>query len=349
MFDIVSKNKKLSFLVSFINDNISPTTNKICKQFLDIQNDSPFIQTRISTHIHKLKPSLFEFFEKRDNKTKSSSYSTTSNHRHTNNRHTNNRHTSNHATNHTSSYTNKDTLTKEQLKFKHMFTTTEPSQKKSETKTDIHFPNKVFHVIQENKIMLHVNGSYDFLVAGFLMCIDSNFIQTKYHLQLEYIKTLKYKMALELDTHNLYKEFLYNKVRSLKKTVLQTSLFNNKDIHYQHLYRYLGDYFDVNFIGIIDSIFIQYYNEFKDKRMNIVIYKDKDEYFIDTSSNSDEFMYNNTMDISQFIKYPGQTFKEFDKLKLTIIQTIAKRKNISIKQLSNKNKTKKMLIEEILQ
>ena len=181
------------------------------------------------------------------------------------------------------------------------------------------------------------------------MCIDSNFIQTSYTLQLEYIKTLKYKMAVELDTHNLYKEYGYNKIRSLKNTILQTSLFNNKDIQYHHFYRYIADYFGVNFILIIDNVFIQRFNELKDNKFNIIIYKNATEFYIDNHHGSDDCMYNNTLDLLQYIKYPGQTFKDFNKLKLKDIQTIAIRKRISLEKSIGKKKTKKNLIEEILQ
>jgi hypothetical protein len=322
MFDIVSKNKKLAFLVSFIKDTVSSCHEY--NQLLDIQKKSSFIQTNIQHCKRKRLPPFFP--------SKHSIQSARSQHTKTKKSHTINNVQS----------TCQTSLRPTSLRPTSIRPTSiRPTlpQKKSIKNT---------YTIEQDTLILHEHYSTDFLIVGFLLCIDSNFIQTAYSLQLEYIKTLKYKIALELDTRNLYKQFGYNKVRSLKKTVLQTSLFNDKDIHYHHLYRYIGDYFNVNFITIIDTIFIQYYNEYKDNRINIIIYKDEDQYSIDTSTRMDEYIYNNTVDLSQYIKYPGQTFKDYNKLKLTDIQTIATRKKIPVR-LFAKNKTKKMLIEEILQ
>lgn len=304
MFDIVSKNKKLSFLVSFIKDNVSSHNNY--DSLLEIQNKSNFIQSKISIiKQKKLKP-FFSFVQNSI---------------------------------HTRPIQKKTLTLTNNLNKNNVNDTVNNTYNKN---------NKKLFSISNGKIVLHGHQSEDFLISGFLACIDSNFIQTSYTLQLEYIKTLKHKMAVELDTHNLYKEYGYNKIRSLKKTILQTSLFNNKDIHYNHFYRYIADYFGVNFILIIDNIFIQHFNELKNNKFNIIIYKNDTQFHIDTQHGSDECMYNNTLDLSQYIKYPGQTFKDFNKLKLSDIQFIAKRKNIPIK-IFTKNKTKKILIEEILQ
>ena len=51
MFDIVSKNKKLSFLVSFINDNVSP--QHTFSKLLTIQKNSLFIQKKNKTYQKK--------------------------------------------------------------------------------------------------------------------------------------------------------------------------------------------------------------------------------------------------------------------------------------------------------
>ena len=320
MFDIVSKNKKLSFIISFIKDNISHTlhTQSTCTSLLDIQSRSPYIQSKISISQNKHTQSFFK------PSTKSS---------------------------HQVSQTKVYNKTKTKCTPTHIQPPSPPSHRPSSSKHSYQpNPSKPsLYTIRDHDIILHHDYSPDYMIIGFLLCIDSNFIQTAYHLQLEYIKTLKYKMALELDTHDLYKRFLYNKVRALKKTILQTSLFNDKDILYHNVYRYLGDYFDVNFIMIIDNIFIQNFNEYKDKRITICIQKNNHEYTIDTNHRHDEYIYNLSMDISAFITYPGQTFNDFNKLKLVDIQSIAKRKEIHIMKSIGKKKTKKQLIEEILE
>lgn len=335
MFDIVSKNKKLSFIISFIHDNISSTQNT-CKELFDFQAQSRFIQKKINIHVPTHKRSFFKY-----NKTTRFN----SVHQQKNRTHTYPKPQSNPVRTQLQPDIQLENNFKKHFK-KHTLNHTQ-SDKTAVTKRTV-LSKDTLYTIDDHTIILNHIHTRDYLVAGLLICIDSNFTQTAHHLQLEYIKTLKYKMALELDTHNLYSLFLYNKIRSLKKTVLQSSLLNDKDIQYNLLYRYLGDYFNVNFILIIDNIFIQYFNKYKDKRICIIIYKNGQEYSIDTHDTHDEHIYNNTMDISQFIKYPGQTFKDFNKLKLGDIQTIATRKQISIIKSLGKKKTKKELIETIL-
>jgi len=317
MFDIVSKNKKLAFLVSFITNKTSSNYNSI-SHFLDIQKQSKFIQTNIPRPPKKRRVTFLSS---------------------------------------TQHIVTKNTTTKNTIKqhnrtthplLKKKITQYPPSAETTHNQTSSHTQSSSVYTVQDTTITLHENKSADFLIVGLLLCIDSNFIQTSPALQREYIKTLKYKMALELDTHNLYKEFIYNKIRSLQKTVLQDSLFNNKNIQYRNVYRYIGDYFNVNFILVIDNIFIEYYNNFKDKRMNIIIYNNNGRFTIDTTASRDEYICNTDLDVSLFIKYPGQTFKDFNKLKLKDIQMIATKKHIPIK-IFTKNKTKKILIEEILE
>ena len=333
MFDIVSKNKKLSFIISFIKDNISHTSHNdhTCTALLGIQSGSKYIQSKIAILQKTHKPSCFKPITKSSQEI---SYK--------------NKNTRQHTRQHTPSRPI-STYSKPPIQSQHSTSSTN-SHQSDQTHQSVQFnPSKPsFYTLRDHDIVLHHDYSPDYMIIGFLLCIDSNFIQTAYHLQLEYIKTLKYKMALELDTHDLYKRFLYNKVRALKKTILQTSLFNDKDILYHNVYRYLGDYFDVNFIMIIDSIFIQYFNEYKDKRITICIQKNNHEYTIDTSHRHDEYIYNLSMDLTEFIKYPGQTFNDFNKLKLADIQRIAKQKEILIMKSIGKKKTKKQLIEDIL-
>ena len=327
MFDIVSKNKKLAFLVSFITNKTSSNYNSI-SHFLDIQKQSNFIQTNIH----------------RPSKKRRVTFLSSTHHTVTNNTSTSNTGTSNTTVKNT---INQHNCIKHPLLNKPI-AQYPPSTETTHNQLSSHTQSSSVYTVQDTTITLHENKSADFLIVGFLLCIDSNFIQTSPALQLEYIKTLKYKLALELDTHNLYKEYVYNKIRSLQKTVLQDSLFNNKNIQYRNLYRYIGDYFNVNFISIIDNIFIEYYNNFKDKRINIIIYNNNGRHTIDTTTNRDEYICDTALDVSLFIKYPGQTFKDYNKLKLKDIQMIATKKNIPIK-VCTKNKTKKILIEEILE
>ena len=303
MFDIVSKNKKLSFLISFLNDNISDNKD-IFKEFINIQNKTDFIQIKIN----KIQPKVIQ---------------NTSHVKH-------NKHDHKYSIN---AQTPPTLLSN-------------PPTQPTQTKKII--PYSKYYTSKEKTIILDGNTNLEYIIHAFLICIDSTFIRTKDNLKKDYIQTLKYKLAVELDTKNLYKEFNYNKIRSLKKTILQNSLFNNKDIQYIHLYRYLGDYFNVNFICIIDNIFVQYFNTYKDKRINIILHQKSTAIHLNTELYQDDVLYSVDDNINQYINYPGQTFKEYNKLKLKDIQTIATKKNINIRKIPHKIKTKKELIEEIL-
>jgi hypothetical protein len=305
MFDIVSKNKKLSFLVSYIHDiNQSNTFASL----VSIQKNSPFIQTKLKVCTKKIIQTRFHIQKIKNKHTKTPLI--------------------------VASVPSKNDSHK---------------QNKQDIVDDISILSSKLYSIDHQIIKLDSMIQPEYMLYAFLICIDSNFIHTQDHLKESLIDTLKYTLAVELDTKNLYKEFNYNKIRSLKKTIVQNSLFNNKDIQYIHLYRYLGDYFNVNFICIIDGIFVQYFNEYKQDRMHIVISQNKNIVHIDTSLYDDELIYIKNFNPDEYIPFPGQTVKAYNKLKVTEIRKISEKKNINLYISGLKKKTKKMLIEEILQ
>jgi len=322
MFDIVSKNKKLSFLVSFIKDTVSQT-EKTCHDLLTIQKNSVFNQQKIET----IKKTIVQH-----------SFSTQSL-----------------STQPNKNYTKKKNPLTSSIRIQDVHTHTHKTNNtmkdysNNTVRNDSCIPYSVLYTSEHKTIILDSVTQPEYLLYAFLICVDSNFIHTQDHLKNKLINTLKYKLAIELDTKNLYTEFNYNKVRSLKKTLLQDSLFNNKDIHYIHLYRYLGDYFNVNFIHIIDDIFVQYFNEYKHDRIHIIITQNKNTVCIDTSTYNEELICVKEFKGDNYILFPGQTVKAYNKLKVTEIRKIAEKKNINLYICGLKKKTKKILIEEILQ
>ena len=320
MFDIVAKNKKLSFLVSFIRDHVSspqPTIDTLLK----IQKNNIFVQKKIHTLKTRVVQSTFNV--------KSSNNINRQRMLKTNTRTS---HNTTHSTTH-----NKPTRTPTRTPI-HASTPTSTHVQKSDEDNII--PYSSLYTSNHKTIILDSVTQTEYMIYAFLICVDSNFIHTQDHLKKDLIRTLKYKLAVELDTHNLYKEFNYNKIRSLKKTLLQNSLFNNKDIQYIHLYRYLGDYFNVNFIYIIDGIFVHYFNEYKQDRIHIVIAQNKDTVCIDTHSYNDELIYVKEFNQGDYILFPGQTVKAYNKLKVTEIRKIAEKKKYQLvcKWIKEKNK-----------
>jgi hypothetical protein len=312
MFDIVSKNKKLSFLVSFINDNVSP--QHTFSKLLTIQKNSLFIQKKIK---HIKKNIINKRLDIRSIHTR---------------------------------VQKKDTnMPQKRIEQANNIVDIGSTEQNTKDKNDGVIPYSKLYTSTNKTIILDGMTHPEYIVYAFLICVDSNFIHTQDRLKKDFMDTLKYKLAVELDTKNLYKEFKYNKIRSLKKTILQNALFNNKDIQYIHLYRYLGDYFNVNFIGIIDDIFVQYFNDYKQDRLHIVLTQNKDIVHIDTSLYDDDLIYVKEFNQDNYILFPGQTVKAYTKLKVTEIRKIAEKKNINLYISGLKKKTKKMLIEEILQ
>ena len=158
MFDIVSKNKKLAFLVSFITNKTSSNYNSI-SHFLDIQKQSNFIQTNIH----------------RPSKKRRVTFLSSTHHTVTNNTTTKNTIKQHNRTTHP--------LLKKKI------TQYPPSAETTHNQTSSHTQSSSVYTVQDTTITLHENKSADFLIVGFLLCIDSNFIQTSPALQLEYIKT----------------------------------------------------------------------------------------------------------------------------------------------------------------
>ena len=156
-----------------------------------------------------------------------------------------------------------------------------------------------------------------------------------------FIKTLKYKMAIDLDKKNLYDKFNYKTIR-FNKTKLQSSMICNNDCDYDKFYTYLGDYFNINLI--ILGKYIDYKNTFSKNRCSLVIANKDDKYIIHRNSINLSLIIN-----TDFLNLQNYYEKDYlIKLKLKELQEIVENKGINIKKqgkngLINKKKNELML------
>tara|TARA_Y100000385_G_scaffold290218_1_gene362484 strand:+ start:1230 stop:2432 length:1203 start_codon:yes stop_codon:yes gene_type:complete len=166
----------------------------------------------------------------------------------------------------------------------------------------------------------------------------------------QFIKELKYMMAIDLDKKNLYSKLKYNHKR-FKKTEFQDSLINNKVMNNEYFYTYIGDYFKVNIL-LKDNDIINYLNNYNENRYSILLIK-KDKYFYvhfnceNLSFIDHELCLKHNILINNVKKTSKNTLSN---LKIGELQNIAKGKNIDIKKQGKTgliNKSKKELLEEI--
>ena len=167
----------------------------------------------------------------------------------------------------------------------------------------------------------------------------------------QFIKELKYMMAIDLDKKNLYSKLKYNHKR-FKKTEFQDSLINNKVMNNEYFYTYIGDYFKVNIL-LKDNDIINYLNNYNENRYSILLIK-KDKYFYvhfnceNLSFIDHELCLKHNILINNVKKTSKNTLSN---LKIGELQNIAKGKNIDIKKQGKTgliNKSKKELLEEII-
>ena len=202
-----------------------------------------------------------------------------------------------------------------------------------------------FYCINNNLIHLE---KYPLTVA---VCISlfENFTLLNDEDKEDFINRLNKKMALELDSLQLYEKLNY-KYKKFKKSDLQNYLFFYTDYQVPHSYYYiyLADYFNINILisykNILNSI-----NNYENNRFSLIIYKQKIKNNIFKYYIKKPFLLNNEC-ISK-MNINTNTNNKYNKMKLNELQKIAIELNINIKKMGkNKliNKKKIELIEEII-
>ena len=175
--------------------------------------------------------------------------------------------------------------------------------------------------------------------------------------QHAYIKSLKYKMYIELSEKNLHKQFGYNKKR-IKKNDLESQLMNYELLNVLGQ-KYLMDYFNINIILYNqNSQSVAPYLEYNKNKQNILIgYQNTTPIqFLPIVNNTQEnifeiFPENVLSNDKSYNPFANDKLKGISSYKLKDLQDKCKLLQMSIMKVVNgkeKKKTKKDLYEDLL-
>ena len=211
--------------------------------------------------------------------------------------------------------------------------------------------NKLICNIFENHQNIQIKSNEP-IVFAICILIYKKFLYLNNSKRDLFIKELKYIMAVDLDKKNLYEKFKYNHKR-FKKTEFQNDLIENKIMNNEYFYMYIGDYFNINII-FKDNNLIKYFNNYSSNRYSLLIINFDNDIYVhyncdDTSLLSDELCIKNNINLK--INITKKTTKyNYNNLKISELQNMAKSKNIDIKKQGKTsliNKTKKELIDDL--
>ena len=215
----------------------------------------------------------------------------------------------------------------------------------------IFIDNKLICNIFENHQNIQIKSNEP-IVFGICILIYKKFLYLNNSKRDLFIKELKYIMAVDLDRKNLYEKFKYNHKR-FKKTEFQNDLIENKTMNNEYFYMYIGDYFNINII-FKDNDLIKYFNNYNSNRYSLLIINFDNDIYVhyncdNTSLLSDELCIKNNINLKMNIT-KKTTKNNYNNLKISDLQNMAKSKNIDIKKQGKTsliNKTKKELIDAL--
>jgi len=225
------------------------------------------------------------------------------------------------------------------------------------------YDSKFYTIVNNDKIKqlfeksLTIYIKYvDSIYFGFCCTIYPEFLYLKDTQKLIFMKQLKYKMGLDLTKLDLYKKLKY-KNKKVKKTFFQNDLLENELNINKLFYRYLGDYFDINFITFNNKDII-YYNDFNKQRYSVCLYNINENIHVYININGHSFLDYNAFSNIIFDMKNSKPLKpkiklnniNLNKYKLKELQDLALQYNLNIKKKGVKkyiNKTKHELTIEL--
>ena len=184
---------------------------------------------------------------------------------------------------------------------------------------------------------------------GFCLAVNPKFHIYDDDTKLNFMMSLKKNMAIDLEKKDLYRKLGYNKKRAFKRSVFETQLFENDKNIGKIFYKYLGDYFDLNFLIIENSNYI-YCNDYNDRRMSIVLHKIDSDIFINLNIKGVSLIHPNKIKVDKNRDTLKPMNSSLNKKTLTELQESAKKYNIKILKPGKSkmiNKTKSEIIKEI--
>ena len=193
--------------------------------------------------------------------------------------------------------------------------------------------------------LFKINNQEDIYTA-FCILINNDLYFSKDNSKRMFMEKLKNKLAIEFENFKINYKYI-----KIDKQTLLNDLLVNKPVMNDFFYKYLADYFNINFINFnFINKKANFYNDFIIQRASLVIFSNDKNIYIQRNNKSFSIIGSEEILLKLQIKKPND--KNLLKLSLPELQKLATDKNISIQKkgkINNKNKTKSELIEEISQ
>uniref|UniRef100_A0A6C0J0A7 Uncharacterized protein n=1 Tax=viral metagenome TaxID=1070528 RepID=A0A6C0J0A7_9ZZZZ len=180
------------------------------------------------------------------------------------------------------------------------------------------------------------SGKYKLFIA-FCCLIYNDFVFIDDKKKQKFMDNLKYKMAIDLNKKDLHSKLNY-KSKRINKSKLESEILDNS--LQKNFYRYLGDYFDINFIVLENNKYIDYKNDYNELRHTIIVFINQEDIVIHINTDSSNLLKNPKLD-NFYIK------DSLKNMKLDKLQLFASSKGINIKKQGKKGLINKKKIELI--
>ena len=212
-----------------------------------------------------------------------------------------------------------------------------------------------FHIL---KYDLKINNNFIKFLSAILNVFDSTFLLTEKRYKIEKIETFINKMITDYDNKNFYYKFYYNKNKKIRKSLIQTLLYdilNKKKVeNINILQQFISDYFSINIIILTNEItpiklnenlyyydFIntnQYNNTINKYVPTIILFKEEEEYYPILNIDKNYLLYSENKDILKYMYINCFIFiEEYKYIKKSIseLRDICLEMNMNIKKKSS--------------
>ena len=193
-------------------------------------------------------------------------------------------------------------------------------------------------------------------ISSILIIFDDTFLLTEKKYKIEKIKTLINKMIIDYDNNNYYYKFYFNKNKKIRKSLIQTLLYdllNKKHIENIHnLQQFISDYFSINIFILTNEITnvklnndLYFYKFFNTNQYNnkinklcptIILYKNNNNYY-PILNNNKFLLYSKHKKLLKIIyEHCGIFIEEYlyNKKSIAELRNICLSLNLSIKKKS---------------
>jgi hypothetical protein len=204
---------------------------------------------------------------------------------------------------------------------------------------------------------LKIKNEFINFFSSILTVLDKTFFLTEKKFKIEKIKSFINKMIVDYDNQNFYYKYYYNKNKKIRKSLIQTYLYdilNRKKIeNIKILQQFIADYFSLNIFILTDEVtdikfndtlfaynFInsnQYENKINKYVPTIILYKNENNYYPVISKESYVLLYSKHKELLSLLYNKFCIFIEgykYLKKSLTDLRQTATEIKIDIKKKS---------------